>query len=60
MTRDLSTFAKKYIITKPDISSTGTKFFHLEPLWGSKNEVVAPLWRIKNTILGFLVWLKVI
>ena len=32
----------------------------LEPLWGSKNEEVAPLWSFENTILGFLFWEKVI
>ena len=32
----------------------------LVPLWGSKNEGVAPLWRFENTILGFLFWEKVI
>ena len=32
----------------------------LVPLWGSKNEGVAPLSRFENTILGFLFWEKVI
>ena len=40
-------------------SSQGIRY-PLVPLWGSKNEGVAPLWRFKNTILGFLFWLKVI
>ena len=26
--------------------------YSLVPLWGSKNEVVAPKWRFQNTFLG--------
>ena len=40
-------------------SSQGMNY-PLVPLWGSKNEGVAPLWRFENTILGFLFWEKVI
>ena len=40
-------------------SSQGIRY-PLVPLWGSKNEEVAPLWRFENTILGFLFWEKVI
>ena len=32
----------------------------LVPLWGSKNEVVAPLCCFQNTIFGQMFWLKVI
>ena len=40
-------------------SSQGIRY-PLVPLWGSKNEVVAPLCRFQNTIFGQMFWLKVI